>query len=81
MENPLLKEINPGSNTRVGVHQAAEWQTLVSLGRTLSSIKHLLPSFHPRHGLYVLPPVTVLDGPLLQIDTKGPGIIVVAPHL
>lgn len=41
----------------------------MSLGRTLGSIKHLLPSFHPRHGLHVLPPVAVLDRPLLQRDT------------
>lgn len=35
-------------------------------GRRLGGIKHLLPAFHPRHGLHILPPVTHLHGPLLR---------------
>lgn len=34
-----------------------------------SSIKHLLPALHPRHGLHILTPVTHFHGALLQGDT------------
>lgn len=34
-------------------------------GWRLGSIEHLLPAFHPGHGLHVLPPVAHLHGPLL----------------
>ncbi len=36
------------------------WQMLIAFTRLLCCIKHLLPSFHSRHGLHVFPPVTDL---------------------
>ncbi len=46
------------------------WQMLIAFTRLLCCIKHLLPSFHSRHGLHVFPPVTDLHRLFLQTQTQ-----------
>lgn len=54
----------PSGSCRLQEEGAGLWVPLLRGGR-LGGVKHLLPAFHPRHGLHVLPPVAHLHGPLL----------------